>query len=130
MQNFTQGLNIDESGNIFTRLYYKPKGNYSLMSDQSVQIYGNFTENPWQNFIPCRYDHERNSFYHETHIKIGSQFKFLVGNDSHLVSKEFDVIQDNQGNQNNIFLPNIEFREFGCPKPADALKITFEDLIG
>ena len=64
-------------------------------------------------------------FYHETEIKIGSQFKFLIDGKSHLVSKTFDIVQDSKGNQNNVFLPNFEFDHFGCPKPVEALQMAF-----
>lgn len=130
MCHFYGGLNLDEEGIITSRLYYMPKGNTVMRPDQSVQIYGNFTESPWTHFIQCKYDYSKKMFYHETKIKIGHQFKFLVDDDSHLVSKEFDIIQDGQGNQNNIFIPNIKFSEFDCPNPVDALEMAFTDLIG
>ena len=87
MNDFSNGLNIDEEGNVSTKLYYTPKGKDPLPPDFNVKIYGNFTENPWNHYIDCKYDYDSQMFYHETHIKIGQQFKFLVGMDSHLVSK-------------------------------------------
>lgn len=94
-----------------------------------MKIYGNFTKNKWKDFIGCRYDYSKKMFYHETHIKIGSQFKFLIDHDAHLVSKEFLIVQDARGNQNNIFLPNIEFEEHGCPSSVKGLELEMEALI-
>lgn len=129
MKEFSESLSIDEDGNIFARLYYSPKGVYTLDPGNSVKIYGNFSDNKWEDYIECQYDYSKKMFYHDTQIKIGNQFKFLVNNDAHLVSKEFLIVQDSMGNQNNIFLPIIDFEQHGCPSSVDGLDIQLEDLI-
>ena len=72
MHDFHNAFEIDVDGKIWAKLCYMPRGNRCMRPEESVLVYGDFTDNPWRDFIPCQYDYNKGVFYLRTQVKIGS----------------------------------------------------------
>lgn len=74
--------------------------------DWRVEVFGEFTAQPWAERVPCRYDREARCFKADITIKQGHQFKFVVDNGrKYIVSARYAVNRDHHGNENNCFIP-------------------------
>lgn len=76
-----------------------------IVPSRKVEIFGNFTKNPWQDRIPCKYDPNFNCFKADkVKIMIGHQFKFVVhDNETFIISNRYPTVEDGSGNFNNVY---------------------------
>ena len=74
-----------------------------------VYVFGEFsTPSSWQEWIPCRYDHNLKVFKVDIKLKIGHNFKFMVKRNHdqlYIVSNRYNVISDGFGHLNNVYDP-------------------------
>ena len=128
MENFAQEFDIDLDGEVWANIYYKQSGNVQPLPDRHINILGDYSDKPWKEMSKCSYDHEKKLFYYRTAIKIGCQFKFKVDG-SYFVSNGYAIVHDAQGNQNNIFLPNVDYTNINQVDRQHAFKVAFKELL-
>ena len=81
-----------------------------------MHVFGEFSpEQPWQVYIPCKYDPYLKCFKAEIVIRIGQSFKFIINQgQNYLVSDRYPCKIDPEGNINNIFIPSQIRRHRDC----------------
>ena len=128
MEDFAQEFDIDMDGEVWANLYYIQSGKVQPQPDRLIEIHGSYSHKPWKQTSKCTYDHDKKLFYYRTSLKIGSQFKFIVDG-NYYVSSGYAMVHDSNGNQNNIFLPNVEYKDIGQVDRSAAFKIALKELL-
>ena len=128
MEGLAADFEINEYGEILTTLYFVAPFGEQLGPGRSVRIYGEFTTFPWTEYMPCFFDHDRGLYGFKTATLIGGQFKFFVDEWRHMASMAYDIVTDQHGNHNNVFLPRHFFEKFGVVDKTETLGKAFEHL--
>lgn len=74
-------------------IYFVPRDKkLKILQDQSVKIYGTFTDPPWSECLPCEWDPQQELFFIKLNWSLEKDltFKFLVDETNHMTSAIYE----------------------------------------
>ena len=72
---------------------------------RKVEVFGEFSNPPWQRLIPLAFNEYFRAFTCSIRIRRGNQFKFILNDHEYVTSKLYRLQYDGMGNSNNIYEP-------------------------